>query len=213
MISTKATPSTTTEDGPPARNTPHRYPLCSRAQSNHTVETVGEGAISFQWVLDPNSGKTQGYTHLTRRPDKGTWNTTFSNDIGRLTQGVGHCIKGTNTIFFIHRSGVSAGKRVIYGQIIVPIKTNKTETHRVRITVGVDKISYKGPTATQCAILITTKIVLNSVFSTILDMLMCAYIHNFYYNTPMVYFEYMKIPLIIFPEEILNKYNLRDIMA
>ena len=46
--------------GPPAHNPPHRYPLRLRAQSNHTVETVGGGAVSFQGVLDPATGKTQG---------------------------------------------------------------------------------------------------------------------------------------------------------
>ena len=78
----------------------------------------------------------------------------------------------------------------------------------MRITVGGDKLSYKGPTVTQCSSLITTKILLNSVVSTILAMFMCADIHNFYYSTPMVDFEYMKIPLIMFLHKILQQYNL-----
>ena len=69
------------------------------------------------------------------------------------------------------------------------ISPNKAEKHRVRINVGGDKISYDGPTVTQCARLITTKILLNSVVSTILDLFMCAEIQYFYYNTSMVYFE------------------------
>ena len=60
------------------------------------------------------------------------------------------------------------------------IRPNKTETHRVRITVGGDKLSYYGPTATKCASLITTKILLDSVVSTILALFMCAEIHDFY---------------------------------
>ena len=100
---------------PPACNPPHSYPLRPRTQANHTVETVGAGAISFQGVLDPVTGKTKGYTQLIRGPDKGTWTTALSNDIGRLAQGVGKSVKGTNTIFFIHHSEVPAGKRVTYG--------------------------------------------------------------------------------------------------
>ena len=80
------------------------------------------------------------------------------------------------------------------------IRPNKAETRRVRITMWGDKLSYNGPIATQCAILITTKILLNSVVSTILALFMCADIHNFYYNTPMVDFEYMKLPLSMFPQ-------------
>ena len=159
------------------------------------METGGEGAVAFQGVLDPTTRKTQGYTQLKRGPDKVTWNTEFSNEIGRLAQGVGNRIKGKNTISFIHRSEVQAGKRVTYGHIVVSIRTNKTEIHRVKITVGGDKLSYEGPTATQCASLIKINILLNSVVSTVLEMFMCANIHGFYYNTPMVEFEYTNPPL------------------
>ena len=112
------------------------------------METVGGGALAFQGVLDPYTVKTQGYTHLIHGPDKGAWTTSFSNNIGRLVQGLGNRIKGKNTIFFIHSSGVPAVKMFIYGRIVVSISPNKTETHRVRITIGGDKLSYKGPTAT-----------------------------------------------------------------
>ena len=93
------------------------------------------------------------------------------------------------------------------------IRPNKAETHRVRITVGGDKLSYIGTTATQCASLITTKILLNSVVSNILALFVCADIHDLYYNTPMVYFEYMKLPLSMFPQEIINQYNLKYLVA
>ena len=198
---------------PPARNPPHRYPLHSCAQANHIVETVGGGSVAFQVVLDPATGKTQGYTQIIGGPDKGTWTTAFSNDIGRLAQGVGNHVKGTNTIFFIHKSKVPGGKRVTYGRIVVSIRPEKAETHQVSITVGGDKISYDGPTATQCTSLITTKILLNSVVSTILALFMCVDIHDFYYNTPMVDFEYMKLPLSMFPQDIIDQYNLKDLVA
>ena len=120
-------------------------------------------------------------------------------------KGVGNRIKGTNTIFFIHQSGVPACKTVTYGRIVVSIRPNKNGAHRVCITVGGDKISYKGPTNTQCASLITIKILLNSVITTILAMFMCAYIHDFFYNTFMIDFEYMRLPLRMFPQEIVDQ--------
>ena len=79
--------------------------------------------------------------------------------------------------------------------------------------MGGDKLSYDGTTAPKCASLITTKILLNSVVSTILALFMCAGIHDFYYNTPIVDFEYMKLPLSMFPQEIIDKYNLEDLVA
>ena len=92
-------------------------------------------------------------------------------------------------------------------------RPNKAETHRVCITVGVDTLSYDGPTATQYASLITTKILLSSVVSIILALFMCADIHDLYYNTPMVDFEYTKLPLSMFPQEIVDQYNLKDRVA
>ena len=61
--------------------------------------------------------------------------------------------------------------------------------------------------------MITTNILLNSVVSTILDMFMCVDIQDFYYNTPMVDFEYMKLHLIIYPQEIVQDYNLQGLVA
>ena len=60
---------------PPARNPPHRYPLGSFTQANYTVETIGVGAVAFQGVLDPTTGKNQGYMQLIRGPDTGTCTT------------------------------------------------------------------------------------------------------------------------------------------
>ena len=40
---------------------------------------------------------------------------------------------------------------------------------------------------------------------------MCAYIANFYLNNLMNRYEYMKLPLDIIPEEIIQRYNLRKL--
>ena len=48
---------------------------------------------------------------------------------------------------------------------------------------------------------------------TILALFVCADIKNFYYNTPMVNFEYMKLPLSMSPQEIIDQYNLKDLVA
>ena len=63
--------------------------------------------------------------------------------------------------------------------------------------MGGNRLSYEGHTTTQCARLITTKVLLNSVVSIILMRFMSASIHDFNYNTPMEYYEYMKTPLIV----------------
>ena len=40
---------------------------------------------------------------------------------------------------------------------------------------------------------------------------MCADIANFYLNKPMDRYEYMKLPLEIIQEEIIQQYNLRNL--
>ena len=44
-------------------------------------------------------------------------------------------------------------------------------------------------------------------------MFICADIHVFYYSTPMIGFEYMKIPLSMIPQYIVQKYNLTGPVA
>jgi hypothetical protein len=67
-----------------------------------------------------------------------------SNEFGRLAQGVGGIIEGSNTIFFIPCQAVPKGKNVTYGRFVVYIGPNKTETHRFRLTVGGNLIQYPG---------------------------------------------------------------------
>ena len=40
---------------------------------------------------------------------------------------------------------------------------------------------------------------------------MCADIANFYLNNPMDRYEYMKLPMEIIPEEIIQQYKLRNL--
>ena len=93
------------------------------------------------------------------------------------------------------------------------IRPNKAETHQVGINIVSKSLSYKGLTATKCATVMTTKIPLNSVVSNLLAMFMCKDINDFYYNTPMVDFEYIKLPLSMFPQDIINQYKPKDLVA
>jgi hypothetical protein len=40
---------------------------------------------------------------------------------------------------------------------------------------------------------------------------MCGDIKNFYLGTPMARYEYMRLPLAILPQEIIDAYKLDDI--
>jgi hypothetical protein len=54
-------------------------------------------------VLDKDTGTLLNYRQLLVHPKyRQEWSVSSANEFGRLAQGVGGCIKGTNTVFFIH---------------------------------------------------------------------------------------------------------------
>jgi hypothetical protein len=74
--------------------------------------------------------------------------------------------------------------------------------------VGGDRLDYSGDVATSTANITTYKILINSTLSTKDAAMMVMDIKNYYIGTPLPRFEYMKMPLSRFPEEIVQKYNL-----
>jgi hypothetical protein len=83
------------------------------------------------------------------------WNKASANNFGRLAQGVGGRIEGSNTIFFIPRQSVPKGNIVTYGRFVVDIHPNKNETHRVSLTLGGNLVQYAGDVSTRSADLTT----------------------------------------------------------
>ena len=118
---------------------------------------------------------------------------------------------GTNNILFIPKDKVPAGRTVTYGRIVAKIRPQKAETQRTRITVGGNLINFPGDVTTPTSYLITSKLVFNSVLSTKNTKFICADMANFYLNNSMNRYEYMKLPLDIITEEIIQQYNLRNL--
>jgi hypothetical protein len=89
----------------------------------------------------------------------------LSNELDRIFQGI--CdITGTNTTFFIDLQNIPKDRKVTYGKLVCDFKPNKTEKHRVRLTVGGDRLDYSGDTATSTADITTFKNLINSTLST-----------------------------------------------
>ena len=118
---------------------------------------------------------------------------------------------GTDTIFFIPKDKVKAGKTVTYGRIVAEIIPQKAETHCTRLTVGGNLINLPGDVTIPTEDLITSKLIFNSVLSTKNAKFMCADMANFYLKNLMNRYDYMKLPLEIIPEEIIQHYNLRNL--
>jgi hypothetical protein len=130
-----------------------------------------------------------------------------------LAQGVGGRIEGSNTIFFTPRNAVPRGKFITYGRSVVDIRPNKTETHRVRLTVDGNLIQYPGDVSTRSEDLTTLKCLWNSTLSTEGGKYMCLYVKIFYLGTPMDSFEYTCIPIKLIPQDIIEQYTLLPLVS
>jgi hypothetical protein len=74
--------------------------------------------------------------------------------------------------------------------------------------VGGDILDYSGGVTTSTADITIFKILISSILSTKEAAMMMMNIKNYYIGTPLPRFEYMKMLLSPFPEEIIQKYNL-----
>jgi hypothetical protein len=159
-------------------------------------------------VVHPIAGKEMEYMDLMKDPRlQPLWKRGFGNEVGRLFQGI-RDIPGTDTCFFIKLTNIPKDRQITYGKIVCDYKPHKKEKERVRLTVGGDMLDYSGDVATSTVDITTLKILINSTLSTADAAMMMMDIKNYYLGTPLPRFEYMKMLLSGFPEEIANKYNL-----
>jgi hypothetical protein len=165
-------------------------------------------------VINEETGASLEYHHLINDTSTFTiWNEAAANEFERLAQGFSERITGSNTIFFIPRQAVPKGKIITYGRFVVDIRPNKSEIHRVRLTVGGNLIQYQGYVSTLSADITTSKCLWNSTISTDGAKYMCLDVKNFYLGIPMDTFEYMRIPIKLIPHKIIDQYNLLPLVS
>ena len=97
-----------------------------------------------------------------------------------------------------------------YAQIVSNYRDYKKEKERTRITMGGDRTNFPFDCGTPTAELLTIKLLLNSVVSTPGKKFKTIDISNFYLNTPMNRYAYMCMQLDMFPDDVIEEYNLRD---
>ena len=148
----------------------------------------------------PTAGKQGSLTKLLRGPDATIWERSLANEWGRLlAHGLGisrpasEQVRGTGTVFFIEKDQVSKDHRVTYANFICNIRPQKTETHRVRMTAGSDKLDYPGDASSPAVSMLDAKLHINSTISDAKNgaRYLGLDIKNFYLGTPMSYFQYI----------------------
>ena len=130
----------------------HRYPTRHNTGLPHQAKSGI--IIPYHWanaIIDPISGASMEYRHLVKIPKhRVRWITSFSKELGRLAQGVGDRIMGTNTIYFIDYALIPKERcsDITYGRILVDYCPHKTEPNRTRLTVRGNLINYPGDVST-----------------------------------------------------------------
>ena len=163
-------------------------------------------------ILDDETGKYLEFCHLIKLDKyQDIWTKSFSNELGRLAQGIRN-ISGTNTIDFIPYSDVPAQTNVKYGRIICTCRPQKDENHRTRLTVDGNLIVCLFDFSAPNYELTTAKLLFNSVISTPGSHLVTLDLRNFYLGTPLPGERYTEMKIDILPNEIIEKYTLRNIV-
>jgi hypothetical protein len=164
--------------------------------------------------MDEETGEMLEYRQLIKRPKyRDVWSKAFGKEIGRLAQGQKGVVEGTNCIFFIPSNEVPMDRKkdITYVRICANYRPEKEDPNRIRITLGGNMVNYPGDVGTRTADLITVKLLLNSVISTPNAKFMTLDISNFYLMAPMIRYEYVRMKLDVFPEDIIEEYKLREI--
>jgi hypothetical protein len=166
-------------------------------------------------MVHPVTGKTiSSYKKLMHDPATAeTWKTAFGKDFGGMAQGDNKTgQKGTNAMFVMTHKEIahaySKKKFSTFANPVVDYRPQKDDPNRIRITAMGNLINYDGELSVRTADINTAKLHWNSVVSTPNAKYMCLDIKNFYLTAALEYYEYMKMPLSLFPKWIVEQYDL-----
>ena len=160
-------------------------------------------------------GKRESIDSLLAGENKLTWEKAVSNEFGRLTKGNKHGIKYTDTMEFIKKSEVPAGQKVTYSSFTCDHRPLKEEEFWARLVVGGDKLVYFADASSPAASVIETKLLVNSI---LLDhdknaKFMSVDLKDFFLQSYMEQPEYMRLPIKWFPKDIIEKYDINNLVS
>lgn len=204
------TPSTPAETASTHTRHPRRIRKPSKYYSPDFVNAA-ELSHYINAVLNKETGKLEEYRHLIEGKDKDIWFNGMSKELARLSDGrLKGDVKGMQAIEWQHPRHLPYGKTPTYMRVCADYRAQKKDPHRVRCTVGGNRIQYKGPTHTPTADLTLFKLFVNSILSTPNAKFIDMDISDFYLESTMDEPEYMMVPFKLFPPDIVQKYKLDE---
>jgi hypothetical protein len=119
-------------------------------------------------------------------------------------------INGTNTMFFILPHQVPAGRKVTYAHFVCTVRPGKSELYRIRMTVGGNLLDAYQDVRSPAVSLLDAKLHFNSVISDAhRGARYCTGdIKDFFLQSVMTIFQYMKVHRRYLPDEVISEYNL-----
>ena len=171
-------------------------------------------------VYDESTGNFLEWRQLRTHPTLSTiWNTSYSDELGRLCQGIGvgpndgKRVKGTNTLFPIQYDKIPAERRreITYSKVVCKVRPEKGDAaNRTRITIGGNNIAYPGDVGTPTASIELVKLLINSVLSQRNASFATMDLKDFYLCTPLDRPEYVRIKITDIPQEFITEYKLDE---
>jgi hypothetical protein len=153
-------------------------------------------------VIGPATSASLEYDQRCSGHDAAAWIQATANEIGLLAQGnLPHTAFGTDTVY------------ITYMCIVASIRPKKAETKRTRFTVGGNLIAYPGDVSTPMTGIATTKCLFHRLLFTTYTKLTTIDTKGFYLNTPMEQYEYIRIPVNVFPAcTIMQQYQFASLV-
>jgi len=111
-------------------------PICEHETPPKTAETMHE---QMNALLNPMTNEYIEYRKIMKIDLQSTWEPMMSIELGRLSQGWKET-KGTETIHFIPWKLFPQNKKLVYVRICCDYCPQKEQKHRVRITVGGNRV-------------------------------------------------------------------------
>jgi hypothetical protein len=164
-------------------------------------------------AINPGTGNISEYRELSKCSEGQAWKESNIEEIGRMFQGLGKdspMPTGTNTMHFIHKNQISKHKTPTYIRVVCADRPEKPNPKRVRWTAGGGGIDYQGNKTCKTADITTAKLMFNSVLSTCNARFMGIDLKDFYLMSELDEYEYMRIPLHMLPQQIIDLYDLTD---
>jgi hypothetical protein len=100
------------------------------------------------------------------------------------------------------------GQKHTYALIVLDYRPQKADPNQIRIMAGGNLIKYNDELSGQTADVTTAKLHWNSVISTENARYICLDLSLFYLTANLDYYEYIKMPLHLFPQWIIDQYDL-----